>query len=111
MRRKRADQDIGHRGEPKPQLVGAHLVGRGAVGIKVELALLDAVLHLATSAVALLVEVAGLVLLARQRSDDKARIGRVAGPFRLGDDPPLAAPALARRVGATIRPMRISSSD
>jgi hypothetical protein len=43
----RAPQDIGHRGEPQPQLVGAHRPGRepapglnrGAVGEQVELAL------------------------------------------------------------------------
>ena len=76
-----ADQDIGHRGKPQTQLVGAHRVGRGTVGIKVELALLDAVFHLAAGAVELLVEVAGLVLLACQRGDDKARIGLAAGPL------------------------------
>ena len=59
-----ADQDIGHRGEPQAQLVGAHRRGRGAVGEQVELALLDAVLHLAAGAVDLLVEMAGLVLFA-----------------------------------------------
>src|SRR5580693_6397416 len=91
-----ADQDIGHRGKPQPQLVGAHRVGRGAVGIEVELTFLDAVFHLAAGAVELFVKVAGLVLLAGQRGDDKARIGFAASPFRLGDDPPFAAPALAR---------------
>ena len=40
----RAQQHIGHRGEPQPQLVGAHRLGRGTVGIEVELAFLDAVL-------------------------------------------------------------------
>ena len=89
-----ADQDISHRGEPQPQLVGAHGVGRGAVGVEVELAFLDAVFHLAAGAVELLVEVAGLVLLARQRGDDKPRIGFAPCPFRLADDPALAAPAL-----------------
>ena len=44
------DQHIGHRGEPQAQLVGAHGVGRGAVGVEVELTLLDAVLHLAAGA-------------------------------------------------------------
>ena len=89
-----ADQDISHRGEPQPQLVGAHGVGRGAVGVEVELAFLDAVFHLTAGAVELLVEVAGLVLLARQRGDDKPRIGFAPCPFRLADDPALAAPAL-----------------
>src|SRR5947208_324984 len=83
-------QHIGHRGEPQPELVGAHRLGRepapglnrGAVGIKVERALLDAVFHLAAGAVEPLVEVAGLVLLAGQRGDDKARVGLARGPFR-----------------------------
>src|SRR5205823_13616831 len=60
---------------------------------------LDPVLHLAARAVELFVEVAGLVLLARQRGDDKPRIGLAFGPFRLGDDAALAAPAVARRPG------------
>ncbi len=58
----RADQHVGHRGEPQAQLVGAHGGGRGAVGEEVELALLDAVLHLAAGAVDLLVEMRGLAL-------------------------------------------------
>src|ERR1700745_1456314 len=82
--------------EPQAQLVGAHGMSRGAVGIKVELTLLDAVFHLATGAVELFVKVAGLVFLACQRGDDKPRIGFASGPFRLCDDPPLAAPAFAR---------------
>src|SRR6516162_7079707 len=48
-----------------------------------------------TSGVITGIEMAGLVLLARQRGYDKARIGLAAGPFRLGDDPPFAAPAVA----------------
>jgi hypothetical protein len=60
---RRADQHIGHWGEPQAQLVGAHSVRRGAVGIEVELTFLDAVLHLAAGAVELFVEVAGLVFL------------------------------------------------
>jgi hypothetical protein len=91
-----ADQDIGHRREEQPQLVGPHRPGRGAVGEEIELALLDAVFHLAAGAVDLLVEVAGVVLRARQRGNDKARIGLALGPLRLGDDPPLGAPAVAR---------------
>ena len=55
----RAEQHIGHRGEPQAQLVGAHGGGRGAVGEQIELAFLDAVLHLAAGAVELLVERGG----------------------------------------------------
>src|SRR5258708_13278559 len=70
-------------------------MSRGAVSIQVELALLDSVFHLATGAVELFVKVAGLVLLACQRGDNKPRIGLASGPFRLGHDPAFAAPALA----------------
>ena len=38
-----ADQNVGERSEPKPQLIGPHGVGAGAVGIQVELALFDTV--------------------------------------------------------------------
>ena len=47
----RRDEHVGHRGEPQPQLVGAHGGGAGAIGEEVELAFLDAVLHLAAGAV------------------------------------------------------------
>ena len=56
----RLEQHVGHRGEPQPQLVGAHGRGRGAIGEQVELLLLDPVLHLAAGAVDLLVEGAGV---------------------------------------------------
>src|SRR5436309_10295418 len=70
-------------------------MNRGAVGIKVELTLLDAVFHLTAGAVELLVEVAGIVFLAPQRGDNKPRIGFACGPFRLAHDPPFPAPAVA----------------
>ena len=58
----RAEENIGERGEPEPQLVGAHGGGRGAVGEQVALAFLDPVLHLAAGAVDLLVEKAAVGL-------------------------------------------------
>ena len=64
IRRSAAHQHIGHRGEPQAELIGAHGFGRGAVGEKVELTLLDPVLHLAARAVDFLIEVAGLSFLA-----------------------------------------------
>ena len=93
----RAQQHIGHRGEPQAQLVGAHGGGRGAVGEQVELALLDAVLHLAAGAVDLLVEVRASQLGSAERGDDEARIGLALRPLGLADDAAPAAPALARR--------------
>src|ERR1700731_5282528 len=80
-----ADQYIGHRSEPQSQLVGAHRLGRGAVGEQVELAFLDAVLHVAAGAVDLLVEMTGLVCGTRQGGHDKARVGVAAGPFGLAE--------------------------
>src|SRR6202047_4780193 len=81
-------------------------MSRGAVSIQVELALLDSVFHLATGAVELFVKVAGLVLLACQRGDNKPRIGFACGPFRLGHDPAFAAPTLARLPGEVLEAAR-----
>src|SRR6195256_6078376 len=124
----RADQDIGHGGQPEPQLVGAHGVGGGSVGEQIELTFFDTVFHLAAGAIELLVERAGLMVVSLQRGDDKARIGPafqcrqvdVADPdgfllapglcraltfgcgrdhpLGLADDTALPAPALARPV-------------
>ena len=90
----RADQHIGHRSEPQAQLVGAHGGRRGAIGIKVELAFLDAVLHVAAGAVDVLVELPRSRLSALERGDDEARIGLALRPLRLGDDAAPAAPAV-----------------
>jgi hypothetical protein len=75
-----ADEHISQCSKPQPQLIGAHRGGRGAVGKQIELAFLDAVLHLAAGAIDFLVEMAGLVLGTRQGGDDKARVGLAAGP-------------------------------
>src|SRR5208283_3966198 len=77
-------------------LIGTHGGGRGAVGIKVELAFLDAVLHVAAGAVDVLVEFSRAGLCALERGDDEARIGLVLCPLRLGDDAAPAAPAVER---------------
>ena len=90
----RAEQAISHGGEPEPQLVGAHGGGRGAASEEIELALLDAVLHLAAGAVDALVEAAGVDLGGTQRGDDEAWVGRATGPFGLADDAPPARPAV-----------------
>src|SRR5271155_4926356 len=79
----RADENIGERGEPEPELVGAHGCGRGSVGEQVALAFLDPVLHLAAGAVDLLIEKAGARLGLVQRGDDEARIGLAVCPSAL----------------------------
>ena len=56
---------------------GAHRGGRGAIRIEVELALLDPVLHLAASAVDLLVEILGLALVAPELTTKRG----LASPF------------------------------
>ena len=76
-------------------LVGAQGGGRGAIGIKIELAFLDAVLHVAAGAVDVLVELSRSRLSALERGDEEARIGLALRPLRLGDD---AAPAPATSV-------------
>src|SRR6185437_8472065 len=93
-----AEQDVGERCQPQTQLVGAHGGGRGTIGIEIELAFLDPVLHVAAGAVELLVEVFGLALSALERGDDEARIGPILGDLGLADDPALAAPAAARPI-------------
>jgi hypothetical protein len=55
----RRQQQVGERGEPQPELVGAPPRGAGAVGKEIELAFLDPVLPLAAGAVELFVERAG----------------------------------------------------
>ncbi len=92
----RAEQHVGHRGEPQAQLVGAHGIGGGAVGEQIELAFLDAVFHLATSAVDRLVEIFSAPVFFPQRGDDEARVGFIAGPLRLADHAPLTAPTIQR---------------
>ena len=90
------------RGEPEPELVGAHCRGRGAVGEQVALAFLDPVLHLAAGAVDLLVEEAAVGLGSFERGDDEARIGLALRPLRLADHPAPAGPAVARRVAEVL---------
>src|ERR1700722_17068611 len=71
--------------------------GRGAVGIEVELAFLDPVLHVTARAVDLLVQVLGLTLVASERVDHETGIGFSLGPLGLGHDPAPPAPGPARR--------------
>src|SRR3981189_2103245 len=92
----RTDQHIGHRGEPQAQLVGPHGLSRGAVGVEIELAFLDPVLHVAPGAVNVLIELTCASLAAPERGDDEARIGLALRPLRLGDDAALLAPAIER---------------
>ena len=91
-----ADQHIGHGGEPQSELVGAQGVGGGAVGEEVGLALLDAVLHLASCAIDRLIEVLCFGRLGIEAGDEEAGIGVALGAFGLGDDPAPAAPAIER---------------
>src|SRR5206468_6894118 len=79
-----------------PQLVGAHGLSRGAVGVEVELAFLDAVLHVTARAIDVLIELPRARLAALERGDDEARIGLALRPLRLGDDAALSAPAIER---------------
>src|SRR6516162_8246633 len=94
---------------PVGLVVSAHGRGRGAVGEQVELAFLDAVFHVAAGAIDLLVEVAGLMLAASQRGDDKTRVGLAAGPLGLADDAARPAPAIQRRPGKVLEaPCRLA---
>ncbi|NYG45424.1 hypothetical protein GGD67_002882 [Bradyrhizobium sp. IAR9] len=58
-------------GEPQRQLVGAHGRCGSAIGVEAELALLDAVFHVATGAVDVFVELPPARLAALERGDDE----------------------------------------
>lgn len=100
----RTDQHIGHGGEPKTKLIGPHGGGRGAVGIEIELAFLDAVLHVATGAIDLLVELTRAGPGTLERGHNKAWIGLALRPLRLGNDAPFPAPAVARAPVEVLEP-------
>jgi hypothetical protein len=93
----RSLSNFGQAGVPASNsVIGRSIIGfrqsrRGAIGIEIELALLDPVLHVAAGAVDLLVEVFGLALGTLQRGDNEARIGVAFGKLGLGDDPALGS--------------------
>src|SRR5271169_4935125 len=58
-----AEENVGEGGEPPTQLIAAHGRRRGAVGEQIELAFLDAVLHVAAGAIELLIEAPRVRLL------------------------------------------------
>src|SRR5215831_8251594 len=91
-----AQQHVGHRRKPQAQLVSSHGSGRGTIGIKIELALFDPVLHIAAGTVDRLIKIARFALGTCERGNDEARIGVAVRPLSFGDNPALAAPALAR---------------
>jgi len=91
----RRDQDIGERGEPQPELVGSQGRGRSAIRVEIELALLDAVLHLAARAVNGLVKRPSRHIFAGKRGDDETGIGALGQMLGLGHDAALPAPGSA----------------
>src|SRR5271170_943948 len=103
-------ENISHRGEPQPQLVSANGCRRGAIGEEIELALLDAVLHLAAGAIDRLIELLTVAVLLCERGDDEARIGLALRPFGLGDDTPLPIPTLAGQPEDVIDAARLAPS-
>ena len=89
------DEDIGEGGEPEAELVCTHRPGRGPIGEEIELLFFDSILHIAACAVEPLVEGAGPDPTGLDRGHDEARIVAPGQYLGLGDDPALAAPALA----------------
>ncbi len=75
-------------------MVGAHGVGRAAVGEEVELAFLDAVLHVASGAVEFFVEGPPVDGGRVQRGDEEARVGTTREPLGFADDTALARPTV-----------------
>ena len=66
-------------------------MGAGAIGEQTQLLLLDAVLHLATGTVDLVVELLGIAV---EIGDDKAWVALLCGDFELGDHRTAASPRL-----------------
>jgi hypothetical protein len=87
------DQSIGQRGEVQAQLIAFHLVGGEPIGEQTHL-LLDAVLHLATGTVELLVQLLGWPCFGCQRSDHEARVLAFIKIFCLGHNAARVGPAL-----------------
>src|SRR5262249_49721673 len=92
----RAQQNVSHGGEPQPQLICSHRGSGGAIRVKIELALLDAVFHIAAGAIHLFVQVLRLALGSLQRGDDEAWIGLAGRELGLAHDPALTAPTVER---------------
>src|SRR5215469_16939508 len=92
----RAQEHIGHRGKPQAQLVSPHSGRGGSIGIEIELALLNPILHISAGTVHFLIEIARFALDAFERGDNEARIGFAVRPLGFGNNSALAAPALAR---------------
>src|SRR5439155_25433702 len=107
---RRVDQHIGHGREPQAELVGLHGGGGAAIGEQLEL-LAHPVLGLAARTVEVLVKRARLPgeAGASERGDDEARIGALQRVLGLADDPPIAAPAVARAIAEVAeRPRRLA---
>ena len=69
--------------------MGPPLMGAGAIGEQTRLLLLDAVLHLATGTVDLVVELPGIAV---EIGDDKAWVAPLCGDFEPGDHHTAASP-------------------
>jgi hypothetical protein len=70
---------------------------RGAIGIEIELALLDPVLHVAAGAVHFFIKIAGLARGPGEPGHDEGWVGLALRRLRFGHDPPRLAPrGLAR---------------
>ena len=87
------DEDIGESGEEQAELVGFVGVRAHAIGEQIELAVLDAVFHVAAWAIGVFVEFPGRDLVAIQGGDEEAAALLVSGlVFDPGDDAPGAGP-------------------
>ena len=87
------DEDIGEGGKEQAKLVGFVGMRAHAIGKQIELAVLDAVFHVAAWAIGVFVEFPGRDLMAIEGSDEEAAALFVSGlVFDLGDDAPWPGP-------------------
>ena len=87
------DEDIGEGGEEQAELVGFVGLRAHAIGKQTELAVLDAVFHVAAWAIGVFVEFPGRDLMAIEGGDEEAAMLLVSGlVFDLDDDAPGPGP-------------------
>jgi hypothetical protein len=98
----RPQDDIGHRRQAQPHLVGPHRRTTYPIREQHQLLLLDAILHVASAAVLLLVDRLPGERRGRQRGHHEARVGPLGQVLRLADHASLARPTVQRAIGKVL---------
>ena len=97
-------QYTGKGGEVQARLIGSLRLAAGEIGKQARLLFFDAVFHVASGTVELLVQSLGIGLTQEQVSHDKTGLGLARQIFRFANPPSFAGPALARPVAKVAEP-------